>query len=63
MQSPGQLMPVPVIVPVPVPVGGVTVRVRWGGGPPIGGRSGALGSSLTQLDTEGTPCPFSRKSM
>ena len=32
MQSPGQLMPVPVIVPVPVPVGGVTVRVRWGGG-------------------------------
>ena len=31
MQSPGQLIPVPVIVPEPVPVGGVTVRVRWGG--------------------------------
>ena len=32
MQSPGQLMPVPVIVPEPVPEGGVTVSVRWGGG-------------------------------
>src|SRR4051812_49610561 len=36
VQSPGQLMPVPVIVPEPVPVGGVTVRVRGGGlEPPV----------------------------
>ena len=49
MQSPGQLMPVPVIVPVPVPVGGVTVRVRWGGGAAVNEPETALFAFIVRL--------------
>ena len=49
MQSPGQLMPVPVIVPVPVPVGGVTVRVRCGGGAAVNEPETALFAFIVRL--------------